>query len=253
LLRRTSLKARWGLDFGYLPLASEKPGQSETLEAVNRTELALPESLEWHSSTIFTNLPAAWHVVYARGTNPVVVERKFGAGTIVMATDSYFLSNEALLKDRHPDLLAWWVGPNKQIIFDEAHFGILETSGVAKLIRKYHLQGLIAGLILLAALFIWKNSCSFVPPYEEEERPDFVVGKDSAAGFVNLLRRNVPGRKLLEVCFEEWKKSFAQTGPRAAEKQARAQAVLTAENAGAQREHEQVQTYREICNILKKT
>src|SRR5205807_5643409 len=120
-------------------------------------------------------------------------------GTIAMASDSYFLSNEALLKDRHPDLLSWWIGPNKQIIFDEAHFGVVENPGIAALIRKYHLHGLILGLILLAGLFIWKNSAPFIPMYAEELRSDFVPGKDSAAGFVNLLRRNIPASEILNL------------------------------------------------------
>ena len=98
-----------------------------------KAELALPDELEWHSGAILTNLDKAWRTIYARGTNPVVVERKFGSGTVVLATDSYFLSNEALRKERHAELLAWLVGPGRAVVFDEAHFGIVETSGVASL------------------------------------------------------------------------------------------------------------------------
>ena len=36
-----------------------------------------------------------------------------------------------------------------------------------------------------------------------------MAGKDAAAGFVNLLRRNIPPRDVLTTCFAEWKKSFA--------------------------------------------
>jgi hypothetical protein len=67
----------------------------------------------------------------------VVVERQVGRGTIVMASDSYFLSNEALQRDRHADLLAWLVGSGTQVVFDEAHLGIVEKPGVATLMRKY--------------------------------------------------------------------------------------------------------------------
>ena len=159
----------------------------------------------------------------------------------------------ALRKDRHADLLAWLVGPAKQVVFDEAHFGIVEAPGVSTLIRKYRLFGLGAGLILLAALFIWKNSISFVPPYPEAKREDFVAGKDAAAGFVNLLRRNVPARDLLNVCFAEWTKSLSRGTPHLIARVDQAQSVLETENARPPRDRNPVRTYQEISRILKGT
>jgi hypothetical protein len=41
----------------------------------------------------------------------------------VLMTDCYCLSNEAMVSDRHPDLLAWLVGTAKTVQFDEAHLG----------------------------------------------------------------------------------------------------------------------------------
>ena len=44
----------------------------------------------------------------------------------------------------------------------------------------------VAHVLILAALFIWKNSVPFVPPREDQlarERGDWVEGKDSTAGF----------------------------------------------------------------------
>src|SRR5262249_595808 len=99
-----SLKERWALEFVNLP-------SNESAEAINESSVTLPESLAWHGGLAFTNLPSQWKVIYSRAGHPVVIERRFGTGSVVMATDSYFLSNEALLKDRHADLLSWWVGP----------------------------------------------------------------------------------------------------------------------------------------------
>jgi len=252
LLRRTSLKERWGLEFGYVRFSSGKAAASRPVLVENQSTLPLPETLEWHTATVFTNVPVSWQVIYSRGTNPVVIQRKFGAGTMVVASDSYFLSNEALRKDRHPDLLSWWVGPAKHVVFDEAHFGIVETEGVAVLLRKYRLHGLAAGLILLAALFIWKNSASFVPSFEAARKQDYVAGKEAAAGFVNLLRRNVPERDVLNVCFAEWKKSRPQAVRHAPGKQAQAEAALRACYSRPARERAPVSTYRELCQLLKK-
>jgi hypothetical protein len=245
-----SLKEHWGVEFAFARLET---GDGETYapaEVINRSRLPLPAVLDWHSATIFTNLDKSWRTLYARGANPVVIERRFGSGTVVMATDSYFLSNEAMLKDRHADLLAWLVGPNQNVFFDEAHHGLVEASGVATLIRKYRLHGLAAGLILLAGLFIWKNSVSLVPPHGNENPQPYVAGKDARAGFVNLLRRNIPARDVLAACLAEWKKSSAQTPARSV-RCAKAQAVVDAENALPPRGRDPVRAYQTICRILK--
>jgi len=249
--RRAPLKQWWGLEFAWVAL---EPGEGDAHQpafVARKADLNLPETLEWHSAVVLTNLSKSWRIIYARGKNPVVVERTFGPGSVVVATDSYFLSNEALRQDRHADLLAWLIGPARTVVFDEAHFGIVDTSGVASLIRKYRLHGLVAALLALAGLFIWQNSMSFVPPTPEQRAPGYVAGKEAAAGFVNLLRRNVPPRDVLKTCLAEWKKSFAQGARPADAKLFQAEAVLEADGALPQRQRDPVRTYQEICRILK--
>jgi hypothetical protein len=250
-LHQTRLQTWWGLDFAFVPLDRGEAGSYQPASVVNKTDLPLPATLAWHSAAVFTNLAKSWRTIYARGTNPVVIERRFGPGTVVLATDSYFVSNEALRKDRQPDLLAWLVGPSRTVVFDEAHFGIVDTSGVASLIRKYRLHGLALALLLLAGLFLWQNAVSFVPPTPEERAPDYVPGKEAAAGFVNLLRRNVSPRDVLQTCFAEWKKSFSRGARPSAARIIQAQAVLDAENALPLRQRDPVRAYQQICGILK--
>jgi len=248
---QTSLKQLWGVEFAFVPLALGEADTYAPARVVNRSGLPLPATLDWHSAAVFTNLAQSWRTIYARGIHPVVVERQFGSGSVLMATDSYFLSNEALRQEPHADLLAWLVGTARQVVFDEAHFGIVDTSGVASLIRKYRLHGLAAGLLLLAGLFIWKNSLSFVPPYPDEQESGPVAGREAAAGLVNLLRRNVSARDVLKTCFAEWKKSFAQGARQSTARVEQAQAVLKADNARPARQRDPIRTYQEICRILK--
>jgi hypothetical protein len=250
----TSLKERWGLEITSLPKnKANPPAELESLPE-NQTETSsLPPSLDWHSHTVFTNLAPTWHVLYARDSHPVLIERKFGSGSIVIASDTWFLSNEAMLKDRQPALLAWLVGPHRQVVFDEAHFGLVETAGVATLLRKYRLGGLVAAFVLLAALFIWKNSFSLVPPLVEASDAATVSGKEAAAGFINLLRRNIPSREALSVCFDEWKKSHPQAGTAQAARIARAEAVLHAEVAKPKNQRDPIATYQKIASNLKGT
>jgi hypothetical protein len=236
----------WGFHPGFEKLAQD----GETYipaPAVNKTDLPLPQKLDWHSGLIFTNCDSSWRTIYARGTNAIVIERKFGKGSVVMATDSYFISNEAMEKDRHADFLAWLVGANKNVVFDESHFGIVETSGVAILMRKYRLHGLAAGLILLAGLFIWKNSTSLVPPHADAKKEGFIAGKDAASGFVNLLRRSIAPRDLLATCFAEWKKS---AGKNSNSRFQQAEIIFQSENSLPDKDRNSITAYKNISNAL---
>jgi hypothetical protein len=245
-----SLADMWGFHAGFEKLTPA--GDIYALAAVtNKTDLPLPQKLDWHSGAIFTNCDSAWRTIYARGTNAVVIERKFGQGSVVIATDSYFISNEAMESDRHADLLAWLVGENKNIVFDEAHLGVVETSGVTVLMRKYRLHGLAAGLILLAALFIWKNSSSLVPPHTDEKPDDFVAGKDAASGFVNLLRRSIAPRDLLATCFAEWKKSGTPAGKFSSTRLQQAEAIFQSENSLPSKDRNPVEAYKKIFKALE--
>jgi len=246
-----SLEDEWGFHGSFQKL----PSDGDTYQPVtvtNKSDLDLPATMQWHSALIFTNCDPKWTTVYARGTNAVVIERKFSHGSVVLASDSYFLSNEAMLNDRHADLLAWLVGNNHHIVFDEAHLGIVEQPGIAGLMRKYRLHGFALGLLLLAALFIWKNSASLVPPHPDEQREDFVTGKDAAAGFVNLLRRNIPARNVFSVSFEEWKKSAATSGKVSRARLQQAEAIFAAEESLTSKDRNPIATYRTISETLRR-
>jgi hypothetical protein len=249
--RWVSLKERWGLEFAFKKLVPGPGGSYEPIFVANNDESSLPDFVSWHSGLVITNLDQAWRVIYSRDSSPVLIERKFGAGSVVFSTDTYFISNEALQKERHAELLAWLIGPCRRVVFDEAHLGIVETPGVASLMRRYHLHGLVAGLLLLAGLFIWKNLAGFAPPGPEEKADAYVAGKDSAAGFVNLLRRHVAPRELLNVCLAEWEKSFPRQIISPARRE-RVQAVVDAEKARPPRERDSVRAYLAICEALKK-
>lgn len=246
-----SIAHRWGLEFAYQKLEVDAEGVYQPTTVTNVGGSNLPATLAWHSAVVLTNLDTAWRTIYARGTNPVVVERAFGRGSIVLATDSYFLSNEALWKARHADLLAWFIGPAKVAVFDEAHLGVVEESGMGVLLRRYRLHGVIGALVVLAGLFIWKNAASLVPAHADAGRKDFVAGKDAASGFVNLLRRNIPPAKLLEVCFEEWTKTIGHGGKQTIASVDRASEIMEAETARSPRQRDPVAAYQQIAAALR--
>jgi hypothetical protein len=134
------------------------------------------------------------------------VERKQGAGTVVLLANSYPLSNEGLRDDRDSDLIVELAGPAKEIVFDENHFGVVETGSVVKLMRKYRLEGALGVLVLVAGLFLWRSASSLLP--SRAPRPEqAVMGRDSLEGMTALLRRGIAERDLVRICVEEWKKT----------------------------------------------
>lgn len=248
--KTVSIEEKWGVGFDIIDLVKNEKDVYEPVRVRNQTDLPLPQTLDWHSGIVLTNSNKAWRTIYSRGTNAVVVERKFGRGSVVIATDSYFTSNEAMVKDRHADFLAWVIGASKTVVFDEAHLGVMESSGVSALMRKYRLYWLVGGLILLAVLFIWKNSLSLLPPRDDERHSEYLAGKGAASGFVNLLRRNLALRELLGICFVEWKKSAAQSGMYSAARVKEAETIFHVENSLTGRERNPLRAYHDISTAL---
>ncbi len=247
-----SLKKRWDFKVDYEDLPVDEKGISQAVEVERASDIvSLPQQISWHSAIYFTDLYDDWKPIYKRGTNSVIIERTFGRGSIVLVSDSYFLSNEALRKDPQAALLAWVAGSNSQFIFDEAHLGVSEDPGIATLARKYRLHGLVGGLLLLAILFVWKNSISFIPAHPESiDTHDLMAGKDSATGFVNLLRRNVSAADLLSICFSEWKKSGGENRCHTRSKVKRVAKVVAEQNALPARQKNPAESYQSISKIL---
>ena len=248
--KKPSARELWGMNFEIRNLEAQADAY-EPAVVEQAGDLPIPQTLSWHSGVVLTDLDPAWKAIYSRESAPVVIERAFGKGTVVIATDSYFLSNEAMLKDREPQLLSWLVGPNKEIMFDEAHFGITESPGVATLIRRYRLTGLIVGLLVIAGLYVWKNSTSLVPKPSEVAKESLVEGRDSAAGFINLLRRSIAADEILAACFTEWRKSAAQSAL-SASRIAAAESAYETEKSLTKKDRDSVRAYNTISDILRR-
>ena len=137
----------------------------------------------------------------------VISERKFGAGSIVLLPHVSRISNVMLAKDeKSRQLIPILVGNYITVIFDEAHFGIVESGSIASLAHGYRLQGLLAGLLILAVLFLWNRSLAFPPIQETEEigKPRPIAGNDTRSTLVSLLSRHIPPEDLLKICIAEW-------------------------------------------------
>jgi hypothetical protein len=245
-----SFSERWGITYKKYPLE----GATRAVLQEKIEEGSLPQEMSWHSPVYFQIKGDQWSVLYEREKRPVVIERKWGKGTVVLASDSYFLSNEAMLRERHPALLAWLVGQKESVLFDEYLHGMAEDPGVAALARRYQLHGLIGGLLVLAGLYLWKNGSSLIPKFSMEgaiESAGLAKGKDSTSGMMNLLRRSIPGDQIFNVCFREWKKTIRPQDIHVRGKLARIESVAEDPNTSAERMKNAAQAYNRISNILK--
>ena len=247
LLSFPEVSQRWGFEFKFFP-------RRDSNAPPRRAKLQLPEAqtepdLSWHTAMHFGKPKDTWRTLYAIENQPVIIERRFGAGSIVLASDSYFLSNEALRNERAPTLLAWLIGTPRTIIFDEDSHGVSDQPGVASLVHKYGLHGVAAGLALIAALFVWKNMSRFIPPLDDPTADgELVRGKEAGEGFINLLRRSIAPNRVLAVCAEEWKKAFDHSGKSL--KSGHLEKVVADELARPSRERNPVAAYQTISHVL---
>ena len=188
-----------------------RPGDQAMCAVDGAGNIGLPAEMEWHTDMYLDELGPEWQAVYTRAGHVVTAERAWGGGSIVVVTDGYHFSNEALQKDPRPGFLAWCLD-RPRVVFDETHLGVAGAPGPADLLRKYRLHGFLAGLLILAGLYIWKNAAALVRPQDEEAVlvREARSTRDSTAGLISLLARSVPQKKLAAACLAEWRKTTNQ-------------------------------------------
>jgi hypothetical protein len=159
------------------------------------------ESIRWPA---YFQAGSAWRILRSEKDHPVIIERGFGSGSVVLLASTWPLTNEAMVQDRRTELLTSLLTAKARVIFDESHLGLEESGTVMALGRRFHLQGFLLGLLLLACLFIWSNLAGFPPDRSPAVRP---TGRDSLSGLSILLARNIPEKNLIKTCLAERQKS----------------------------------------------
>ena len=249
-----SLKDRWGLTFAFADRPSDKAVRFSDDLTPALVE-SLPRTISWHTALYFDELEDSWRKIYTADGKPVMIERPFGRGSLVLSADSFFLSNEALRFERHPELLAWLLGDSENIVFDETHFGILRHPGVMDLIQKYRFHWFILAVAFLAILFIWKNSVSFIPPPNRSRSrslKEVISDHDSIQGLISLLHRNIPTRQLLQTCADEWQRSVQPERWLQSDKLLQIKSVFQKIATQSPKAIDPVSGYRRISKIISK-
>jgi hypothetical protein len=169
-----------------------------------------------------------WTVVQGDREHADIVERAFGAGSLVLVASSEMFTNGALAESPDTALLVSIIGASEGVMFDEAHLGIVEAGSVMKLVSALHLQGILFGLLIPVGLFVWKYSTSF-PPAARSGPTQHIEGRHSFSGLVALLRRNLASADLASACWQAWLKGAPRVPT--IERRAQVEQELTAKDA----------------------
>jgi hypothetical protein len=179
----------WGIRLA--PHTDGDTGITNAVRASGAPSL-LPATLPMAGRTAFGDVATnGWTVLYELRGRPVVVERSRFKGSIVFCSDSYAICNEGVWRHRRSEWLAWLMGPNRRLVFDETHLGSVRTAGLMGLVRSLGLQGLFVALAVLGLLVLWREASPLAPPIQEDEHAGIRAGRDSQAGLIALLRRGV--------------------------------------------------------------
>lgn len=157
------------------------------------------------TNTTSIDVDKSWTALPEYGTD--VWQRYFGKGSIILVGEALRLTNKGVASsERNRHLFQQLIANCPSAVFEEAHLGIRETGSIAGLARHYHLQGLVAGLILLAALFVWNRSVNFPPPLLLPEKT--LLGADTRSMLAELMSRHLKG-ELIAACVAEWNRTRA--------------------------------------------
>jgi hypothetical protein len=169
----------------------------------------LPPNPAWTGPLYFTRLTHDWTAIANASLYPVVVQRNFGSGKVVMLASTYPLTNRAMAERRDSALLAYLFGNAHGVVFDETHLSVVNDPEIITLLRRYGLFPSLVTVILLALFYIWRSRYSLLPRQPRATANESIVaGKAGDEIFRQLLRRSVPNGQALGVCAGLWRKSF---------------------------------------------
>jgi hypothetical protein len=192
-----NVKKRWRVETAYTDRAVPK----ENREFLARLGVV---PVSWR----FSSWPGAWTPSHLRNGSPLFLERKFGQGSIALMANSKLFTNRELLIHPDLDVLASACGGYRSIIFDESHLGLADTGTVVGLATAHGLEWMLLGFLVLAILYVWRSSVSFVPRLSAPVE-DSVSGRDAHQALSHLLMQSVPSGSVLRVAGEEWNRSAA--------------------------------------------
>lgn len=143
-----------------------------------------------------------WIPVYQASGHAVMVTRGLGRGSIVVASDADFATNGEVRSAPNPQLMLWLVGGRPAVRVDETAHGLISSFGLAWLFRRYHLEAGLLALLILLGLAVWRWAPALLPPANGGNTDPLAI-EDLRQGYIRLLQRAIPPRRLLAFCLRE--------------------------------------------------
>ncbi len=191
-----TLKKRWGIQLAFT--------KRKVSKAVNEFMSQLDSiPVSWH----FSSWANDWSPSQMKDSTPLFLERRFGKGSVLLIAESKLFTNRELLMNPDTQVLAAVPIYQREIIFDESHLGLEDTGTVVGLATAHGLQWMMLGLVVLAVLYVWRSSTSFVPP-AAARRDTAVAGHDAHSALSNLLMQSLPKNSILGFVAEEWNRTL---------------------------------------------
>lgn len=140
-----------------------------------------------------------WRPWFGLPDGTVVAERERGHGRIIVISDTYVLSNEALAVSAPYGFISALIGPARRVVFHESHLGVMEPQTLARLARSYGLAPAMLGALVCLALIFWRQASQLVPPPPVPAAAR--TGTNATGGFGLLLARALSPRDALDALY----------------------------------------------------
>jgi hypothetical protein len=126
--------------------------------------IALPEKRAFSSATLAPQMI----VLYASGSEAVIVREPMGAGELILISVPEIFANEHLASGNHLELLLALAGDRRQIFFDETLHGLAGSDGIMAVLTDWNLGPLLVLAALAIALAFWRSAHRLGPADEDE-------------------------------------------------------------------------------------
>lgn len=246
-----------GLGLRYRRASADKSSGRGRMTRVAGEEGLRVESLpRFGRGGLAVDADGEWAIVFEADGVPTIARRPWGEGFLTVLSDTYVLSNEALLEEPSPEFVRWLLMGRREVWFDETHLGVRSQASLVALMRRYRLLPLYISLILIGLLIVWRFSASLLPKSNQiPEAEAFADPRRSTAGAVatggisGLLRRHVPAKDLLPICAERWQRSMRRSSGGAVRFEAEIQQIASEVQ---ERSISPVEAYRKASGLLRR-
>jgi len=217
----------------------------------------LPGTLAVKTTMAFaTNIcEAGWVIIYRCGDKPVIIQKAFEKGSVILSTLSYPFSNEAMRSMRETKFLLWVFKDCSRVLFDESHFGLINRRTVAKLFRSHKLHYAFWVMIIPVGLYFWLTAIPLIPRYANDDIIRCEENGEEGGALCNLLQRAISQKDIVPSALEGWTKNNSVRLQRMpGDKREAFDALLEKNRKRARklpREQEIVDAYNEVVSLLK--